>query len=278
MIKINQHDLSKILEVNENYQIEEHHNGNLFYITIDDFFKNPDDLVDFLVKFPADNFEDALNNNLFDFESNSYQSPPGIQQIIHPQYFQCFASTLLEILCDCNYLPNTENKSDDLNDGIHFNQVRKFSYYTNCISSKSVSFRKNNLPHIDQSRFTFNFHLSKNVTSGLNFYKLKLKEKRFSNIKSIMEESNEEKNTIKNLLNDNLSLNEESAKDHRVEPFKSIEENDLFVLYEQCDFKFNRLVLYESDYWHSINHDSTVESNPRYSLVSTYNYSQDEIT
>lgn len=277
MIKVNQYDLAKILEINEDYHIEEHYNEDLFYITIDNFFKNPDDLVDFLIKFPADDIEYRLNNNLFDFENNYYQCPPGIQQLIHPQYLNGLTKNLLEILCDCDYLPNTQNESNNINNEIYFNQIEKFSYYTNYISSESVSFRKNNLPHVDQSKFTFNFHLSKDVTSGLNFYKLKVKEKRFSNIKSIMKESSEEKNKISTLLNENLALTEKNLKDTKVEQFKSITENDLFVAYEQCDFKFNRLVLYEGDYWHSISHDSNVEKNPRYSLVSTYNYSKDEI-
>lgn len=273
MINIKQYDLEKILSINNDLKIQEHVVEDLFYITIDNFFKNPDDLVDFLIQFPSDNIQQKLNCNEFDFKNNNYRCPPGIQQIIHPRYLEGLSIRLIEILTETNFIPNTKNKTENSSSEVYYNQINNFGYYTNYIGPEAVSFRQNHIPHIDQCKFTFNFHLSKNVNSGLNFYKLKTKNKTHSRLKSILDDSIEVRKEISSKLNDasNLNFNENNIK-----KYKSIIEDDLFVCYEECDFKFNRLVLYEGDYWHSIKYDANVEKNPRYSLVSTYNFNKDE--
>lgn len=268
-MQIKQYDLKKIFSINEDIEINEHSIDDLYYVTIDNFFKNPDDLVDFLIQFPTSDVEKQIKDNHDDISEN-IKVPPGIQQLLHPTIFEQLSFNLIGILAEANFIPNKNDKRKK-NDASLANQLSKFIYYTNYIGPESVSFRNNNFPHIDQYKFSFNFHLSKDVNSALSFYNLKESGKLYSGIKSIMKESPEIREKIRDKLNKTIT-----HKDNSIDKFKSITENDIFKLYEECEFKYNRLVIYEGSYWHSIKYDANTEKNPRYSLVSAYNFDNDE--
>lgn len=267
MISIQEYDIKYLLELNEDINVETHTVGDLYYATVDNFFKRPKELAEFLSKFPTDNYNYKLRNNLLSETESLMTRSCGIQQLLHESYFEILSINLIGLLSESNFIPNAEDKSKDVKQ-MH-EQITKVLYYTNFLNKDTVTYKANNIPHFDYHQFSYNMHLSEGVGGGLSFYKFKSKEKYYSDILSVLNESLEEREYVKNILS---NYTEEKANHLETKPYSHIIEDECFEMYHTCEYKFNRLIIHEGKYWHSINYDSKKEKNPRYSLVGVYNH------
>lgn len=254
-------DFKKLLEVNSGFDVHTDNYQDLSYITIDNFFKNPHDIVDVLKLFPVNN-----KNNFYEeikkLKKHQYNKAPGIQQIFPSSYFESLSFILYKLLAEYDYVPyDIENSGDYLLLG---KQLTQFVYYSNIFYPGILKENNNNLPHFDQFTFAFNIFLSENVTGGTAFYNLIHNEKRYATIDSIVAEDDyDTKVQIQAALNSMNDGDEPTT-------YNYFENNDLFEKYHTIDYEFNRLCLYKGVYWHSVYYDAEQEKNLRYSLSTAY--------
>lgn len=254
-------DFKKLLEINAGFEVQSQFDGDLSYITVDNFFKNPNDIVDVLKLFPANN-KDAFYDKVHELGKEKYNKPAGIQQLLPSSYFESVSFILYKLLAEYDYVPyDIEQSGDYLLLGKQLNQ---FVYYTNIFYPGMTKVNNNNYPHFDQFNFAFNIFLSENVGGGTAFYRLRHKDKVYNSINSIINERDyDTKLEIKDKLNSMNDEGEESDYDY-------FEGNDLFEKYHVIDYEFNRLCLYKGHFWHSVYYNSTEEINTRYSLSAAY--------
>jgi hypothetical protein len=254
-------DFKKLLEVNLGFEVQSQKEEHLSYITVDNFFKNPNDIVDVLKLFPVNN-KDLFYEKVKEMDKEKYTKPSGIQQLFPSSYFESISFVLYKLLAEYDYVPyDIENSGDYLLLGKQLNQ---FIYYSNIYYPGMLKENNNNYPHFDQFNFAFNIFLSENVGGGTAFYKLKHNGKTYGSIDAIVsEEDYDTKVEIQQKLND-MNNTDETA------PYDYFEGNDLFEKFHVIDYEFNKLTLYKGNNWHGVYYDSLNETNTRYSLSAAY--------
>lgn len=128
-----------------------------------------------------------------------------------------------------------------------------FTWATNIYSGSMPARFKNNLPHVDYTDTVANLWLNQDCHGGTGFYAYK---KLYTNIKRTPAAIQAEiENVIRN-------------SDDTETEWESIVENDKWCLYYLSEMKYNRLVLYNGNLYHSafIERDWYI-NEPRYSLV-----------
>jgi hypothetical protein len=255
-------DFDDAFQINGSLEVQSERYDDLTYITIDNFFKYPERVVDILKLFPINDRSKFYNH--FSGKSRLIR-PAGDQQFLPNSYFQRLSYTLYKLLSEHDYVPYDFSMVEDFSK--LGDQLSQFVYYTNIFYPNMPNYDNNYLPHFDQSSFAFNIYLSEeDIGGGTSFYNLLNEEKKYPCINSITSiDDFDEKLTIQRNLNDMNTMNENSPKN-----YVSFEKNDLFEKYHTIPFEFNKLVLYAGHYWHNADYDSTKENNLRYSLCATY--------
>lgn len=255
-------DFDDAFQINGSLEVQSERYDDLTYITIDNFFKYPEKVVDILKLFPINDRSKFYNH--FSGKSKLLR-PSGDQQFLPNSYFQRLSYTLYKLLSEHDYVPYDFSMVEDFSK--LGDQLSQFVYYTNIFYPNMPNYDNNYLPHFDQSNFAFNIYLSKEeIGGGTSFYNLVNEEKKYSCINSIIGiEDFDEKLTIQKKLNNMNTIDENSPKN-----YISFEKNDLFEKYHTIPFEFNKLVLYAGQYWHNADYDSTKENSLRYSLCATY--------
>jgi hypothetical protein len=253
-------DFQNLLETNS-FDVQQQKYDNLTYITIDNFFKNPNDIVDTLKLFPLydkTKFYERLSERQ---EVNKLIEPTGFQQYFPNNYFDSLSYLFYKLLAEHDYVPyDIQNSPDAMEIG---SQLQQFVYYSNIFYPGMLATGSGNYPHFDHSKFAFNIFLSQNVGGGTAFYNLRHKDKTYSSINELVAEENRDiKIEIRDKLND---MNNNKSK-----PFIAFDGDEIWEKYHTIDYEFNRLCLYQGHNWHNIYYDSTKETDVRYSLSATY--------
>jgi len=258
-------DFTKLFEINGS-EVQSQIYDNLNYITIDNFFKNPHDIVDVLKLFPI-NDKSKFYEKISELKKTKWLQQPGLQQFFPINYLESLSFTLYKLLAEYDYVPyDIENSGDYLRLG---RQLSQFVYYSNIFYPGILKISNNNLPHFDQSQFAFNIFLSENVGGGTSFYNLVYNNKRYASLNAVLSETDPAmKEGIKNELN---KMNDTCE----VAPYDAFEGNEMWEKYHTIEYKFNRLCLYKGNFWHNVYYDANTETNIRYSLSATYSPSMD---
>lgn len=261
--EINNINFTELLEINLGFEVQSEKIEGLSYITIDNFFKNPHDIVEVLKKFPA-NDKSNFYENIKTTEAK-YNRPPGIQQLFPNSYLESLSFIVYKLMAEYDYVPyDIETSGDYFMLG---KQLSQFIYYSNCLYPNMKQFEYNYLPHFDQSQFAFNIFLSEDVEGGTAFYKLKHENKYYSTIGDIMDETDYDlKLGLQNKLNAMNAHDENSG----VTNYDYFDDDDLFEKYHLIDYQFNRFCLYKGSFWHSIYYNSSTATNARYSIAGAY--------
>lgn len=262
-------DFKYTFQINTEFDVYKEDREDLTVITIDNFFKDPQAVVECLKQFPI-NDRDRFYEELAD-QDKFLLKPPGYQQVFPASYFEGISYILYKTLYEYDFVPHDYEANQEfqkLGD-----QINQFSYGTDILTPKMKNVMNNYMPHFDHTKFSFEVFLSEEeISGGTSFYKLKHKDQEYSSIDSLVDVTEEEDRIeIRDLLN---GMNE--ITDSSPEYYTSFEENNIFKKYYTVPFEFNKLVIYKGTYWHSIDYDSAKEENLRYSLTSSYTPTNDE--
>lgn len=254
-------DFQDLFEVNNDYELKEETVNDLTVISIENFFKNPDDIADILKKYPVNNndkyYEKMKENN------PSIVRPPGRNQLIPSEYLNGVAASLYQLLCEKEYVPfnfSINNEFKKLTE-----QLGRFSWYTSIFYPLMKNDSNNWNPRFNTSTFVFNICLQQESNSSISFYQLNHGDKQYSTIDSVLEiESLEDKSDIKDKLNAMHLMSEDSKK------YYCPEDTDLFLKYFSIPLTYNKLILYKGNNWSTFDYDAEKESNVSYCLNSSY--------
>lgn len=197
--------------------------------------------------------ESVLGNNWYYFD-DFLSNPEQFREML--EYFPAFVNSEFNFdLAPGSRQHIPRGWLDQINHFISdfFRQEVIFSWATNIYSGSMPARFKNNLPHVDYTDTVANLWLNQNCMGGTGFYAYK---KTFTNIKMTPAAIREE---IESVVRNSSEVETE---------WESIVENDKWCLYYMSQMKYNRLVIYDGDLYHSayIEKDWYLHE-PRYSLV-----------
>ena len=261
------YNFKEIFQVNPDLKIQSHQIDSLDYITVDDFFVYPEKVVDFLKQFPCDDIIHKIQNNykIGDTVDENVFKPLGIQQLLPNRYFDNLSFNLFSLLSDADFI--TTKSQEVLENYDKFSKyITQFVYYTNFYYPNMICINQNHTPHFDQYEYAYNIYLSEDVGGGTAFYKLKYNNRYYDTIQSIVEDT-QNRVSIGHLLN-----NYKQTDSNIIKEYIPIDDDNVFTKYHLVECKYNRLVLYKGNYWHSAYYNSKEEKNSRYSLASTFTY------
>ena len=270
-----QFNLVDIFQLNANSQIQESMVDGMTYIIIDDAFKNPELLTDFLRSLPADTYTQDIHR-VYDegvrtvkdlSDSNNLQiRPPGLQQKVMSEILVDLAFNYYKFLVEQDFIPPHEYMYEDNFSPFDVQEeLSGFNSNTQLYYPGMLSVGGNNTPTVDRFQYMFKAFLSDDIEGGeINYYKVKSCDKYWSSITEIMTKAtNEEKELISHDLN-------KATSSESISPFVPVVDENVFEKMFSIEFKYNRLVLLPGDYFYDITYDSTKESNCRYTLETGY--------
>ena len=258
-------DFQESFKVNDNHEVLTEFNDDYSLITIDNFFKYPDQVVDVVKRFPV-NDKTKYYEKLKE-ENPDYIVPAGEHQVIPSEFLSGVSAVLYNILSEYELIPfsfNTKDKFQQLNE-----QVAKFAWYTDIFYPRMKNISNTWNPGFKPSKFNFNISLgqydSDECTSGLSLYNLVHDDKEYSSVDDILKiDDLETKSDIRDRLNDMHKITEDSPE------FYEVKDTDLFKECRKVSFIHNRLIFYKGSQWHSTNYNSAKEKDIHYSLCSAY--------
>lgn len=265
-----QYCYKEVFEVSTGFEVQLEKIDSLSYIVIDDFFKNPYDVIESIKDYPV-NDREKFYAGIIDTERELLR-PPGVQQFFPSQYLEGLSFIVYKLLTEYDYVPYDYESAGQYE--LLGRQLSQFIYYTNIFYPKMKNIQNNFLPHFDQSTFSFNIFLTNSdIKGGTSFYNLKHNDERYPNIDRILEiEEEQSRIEIRDKLNAMNKITDSSP-----EYYEPIEENDLFVKYHTIPYKFNRFVLYPGVNWHTADYNAAEETDLRYSIAGCYSPVKDEL-
>ena len=126
-------DIESITEINPDAEIKLHRVDGIKYIRATNFLKRPDDLAEFMSKFPA---EDKNLTVAAGQKSDVGSSAPGFQQYIREFYFRKLNSEIFKIGYDLKLHKYNRSRTE-------------FDNFTNCCYPGMQAYHRNYLPHTD---------------------------------------------------------------------------------------------------------------------------------
>ena len=265
-----QYCYKEVFEISTGFEVQLEKIDSLSYIVIDDFFKNPSDVIESIKDYPINDREKFYNG--IEGSERELLKPPGIQQFFPSQYVEGLSFVIYKLLAEYDYVPYDYESAGQYQ--LLGKQLSQFIYYTNIFYPKMKNIQNNFMPHFDQSTFAFNVYLTdSDIGGGTSFYNLKHDGMEYSNIDRILEIEDEgARIEIRDKLNDMNKITDSSP-----EYYEPIAENDLFVKYHTIPYKFNRFVLYPGVNWHTADYNSAKETELRYSIAGCYSPVKDEM-
>lgn len=261
-------DFKYAFEINAEFDVFKDTKDDLTVITIDNFFKYPNDVLEALKQFPINNkdkFYEELQSD------RRILQPPGKQQLLPSGYFEGVSYILHKLLVEHDFVPfdfESSQQFDKLGA-----QLSQYVYYTNIFYPGMPNLNNSHNPHFDQSTFAYNIFLSDaEIGGGTSFYKLKHDGEEYSNIDDIMEiEDHDAKMDIRDKLN-SMNITTDEDPENYIAP----EETDLWKKYYTIPYEFNKLTLYKGTFWHTADYNSATETDLRYSLAAIYTPQHEE--
>ncbi len=237
-------ELDALVELNEDMEITSGDCEGTKYISIKNVLKRPDDLREFLSKFPS---EDRMMSIERDGATHVSSKAPGFQQPIDKTYFLMLSDALYNL-----------GKSEKL-----FKYDKKdvdFQYYTNCCYPGMKAFNKNYLPHVDPFSIAANFYLTDVPNTGTSFFKFIGKDnKSFYSTSDLMRDRER-----------GYQAYEDNVREYKIlsgwGEWKYYTGDHFYQRYHFIPAEYNSCSMYRGNRWHGITYDADSD-DVRYSLV-----------
>jgi|11_taG_2_1085331.scaffolds.fasta_scaffold00028_36 hypothetical protein len=236
-------ELAFLTEINEEVEIKLIKEGDIKYIRATNILKRPDQLAEFLSKFPAED----RNKTIFDggFTENT-SSAPGFQQYIKDFYFSSWNKSIFNIGKDYKLYKYTKCKFDN---------------FTNCCYPGMLAYGKNFLPHTDSFGVAANVYLTDVPNTYTSFFRIKTKSGRYiHNEFDLKYVSREDADDLRERYQ--IYSNEDTWED-----WQEFKGDAFYERYLQIPSEYNSMNMYKGNIWHSITYNSK-KSPLRYSLVT----------
>ena len=256
-------ELDEVFELNNDLKInnQRHEESGLKYVTIQNFFKRPDAVIEFIKHIPSEDKTESILRDKFTYMASN---APGFQQPLE--------SKLAKRLCDEIYELGKRT-------GLHKYESHQvaFNYYTNCCYPGMKACQNNWLPHIDPFSLACNMYLTQNDNTGTSFLRFVSTEGRayynsmqLSRSRKASEEYSEKyewsveskkrfsKNTLEGTDISDWVYYEGDSPDEPLPRF----ERYAFIKADR-----NMCSMYRGNRWHCISYDADKEKDIRYSLV-----------
>lgn len=268
-------NLVNIFKLNPKSIIRDSMVDGMSYVTIDNIFQDPENVIEFLKCFPADTYTDDVHevyNNgvrsVNDLENKNLQMrPAGLQQKIMSEILVDISFNLYKFLVEQDFVTPHELMYEDYFSPFHAQrELSSFNFNTQLYYPGMLSIGGNNRPTVDRFEYMFKIFLSDNIEGGdVNFYKVNSCGKYWSSINDIMNSaSDEEKEEI------SLKLNK-STSSTKIDIYKPECDESVFEKFHTIEYKFNRLILHPGAYFYNVDYDASKEINCRFSLESGFN-------
>ena len=236
--------LDALVEFNPDMEVEFNVCEGTKYLRIRNVLKRPDDLAEFLSKFPV---EDRNMSMEVDGMTHISSKAPGFQQPIDRTHLLMLGHSIYDIA--------TANKL------IKYNREDViFEYYTNCCYPGMRSYNTNYLPHVDPFSIAANFYLTDVPNTGTSFFKF-------------VGEDNKFFYSLYDLLRDrgrgqqNYDDNIENYKiESGWEEWNYFTGDNFYQRYLYLPAEYNSCSMYRGNRWHGITYDANCD-DVRYSLV-----------
>lgn len=270
-----QFNLVDIFQLNSNSKIQESMVEGMTYIIIDNAFKNPELLVDFLKSLPADTYTQDTHRvydegvktvkDLSD-SGNLQIRPPGLQQKVMSEALVDLSFNYYKFLVEQDFIPPHEYMYEDNFSPYDVqSELSGFTSNTQLYYPGMLSVGGNNTPTVDRFQYMFKAFLSDDIEQGeINYYKVNSCDKYWSSVTDIMNNASvQEKEIISSDLNN-------ATSSEAISPFVPVVDKNIFEKIFSIEFKYNRLVLLPGDYFYDVAYDSTKETNCRFTLETGY--------
>ena len=240
-------EIETLTEINPDAEIKLHQVDGIKYIRATNFLKRPDDLAEFMSKFPAEDRNLTIQAGQ---ESDVGSSAPGFQQYISEFYFRELNKNLFKIGYDLK---------------LHkYNQRRtEFDNFTNCCYPGMKAYHRNYLPHTDSFGLAANMYLTDPGTpTSTSFFRLRTSSGTLIHNEFELSRAGDR---------DVQELQERYTYDSSGvgwEPWVEFRGNDFYEFYYEIPAEYNSMSMYRGNIWHSITYDASEKSKVRYSLVT----------
>lgn len=237
-------DLEEIFLINENIEIQHHRVEELEYITIPNFFKNPEEVKKFLASFPAENrLQSIIETN----DHNVFNKAPGFQQSYSSMFFRSLSKKLHSIMQQygfCNYPWD----------------ARHWDFYTNCLHTGMKSYKRNWIPHVDEFAAAANIYLTDIDDTYTAFFKYANEDKIYYNVNRLKLNDDDTEKYINLIRSHSMAEN--------ISDWKVFQGDENFIQYHKIPSLYNTVSMYKGKFWHTVQFDATIPGRIRYSLVS----------
>ena len=254
-------ELDEIFELSEDCPLvpKFDEESGLKYVTVNNFFKRPDYVIDFLKTIPSEDRTKSITEDRFTYMSSN---APGFQQPLE--------SKLVAQLGDAIYNLGKET-------GLHKYERNQCSmeYYTNTCYPGMKACQNNWLPHIDPFSIACNMYLTQCNNTGTSFFRFVTTEgKKYYNSVQLSR-------SRRACMEYQENFEEEKRKAHTRNPIEGTDLGDWvyytgdsddaplpkFERYHYIKAERNMCSMYRGARWHGITYDADNETDIRYSLV-----------
>lgn len=245
--RYNSSEIARIMEVNLDFEVEHNVVEGLEYLKIKNFLKYPEELKEFLLKFPCEDRTMSLESGETQHITGS--KAPGFQQPIPTKFFSTGISHAFHAVLKQNNM-------------IKYDEKRcTFMYYTNCFYPKMPAYKTNYLPHVDPFTYALNLFLTDVEDTYTDFFKMKIKDTYVYQTSELYKHPKEHYDDLVTRLNREESFSK----------WKVFEENEIYKRYHRVPAEYNCATVYRGNRWHSAGYDAENETKTRYSLVGVIN-------
>lgn len=236
-------EIEELFSINDNIEINFNRVEQLEYITISDFLRYPEDVKNFLVKFPS---EDRLKS-IIEVNKIIVNKAPGFQQPFNNIFFLPLSERLHQIAFQYGFCNYEYDK-------------RYWDFYSNCLHSDMQSFKMNYLPHLDSFSTAANIYLTDIEDTYTAFFKfIDCKGNEYPSVHKI------KSNQI--AMDEYISTMAEYSSSEDLGEWKVFRGNKHFVEYHRIPSLFNCVSMYRGKFWHNVQFDASIPNRIRYSLV-----------
>ena len=253
-------ELDRIFEITDDVKIEkkDHEESGLIYVTAYNFFKRPDDIIDFLKTIPSEDRTKSITEDRFTYMSSN---APGFQQPLESKLVMQLGDNIFNLGKDTGLHKYDRNQCS-------------MEYYTNTCYPGMKSCQNNWLPHIDPFSIACNMYLTQCNNTGTSFF-------RFVSTSGKSYYNSIQLSRSREACEEFNKKYEDNRKKYTKNPIEGTDLGDWvyyigdsedeplpkFERYAYIKAERNMCSMYRGSRWHGISYDADNETDIRYSLV-----------
>jgi len=240
--------------------IKETRVGDISCLIIDNYFQDPEYVVETFLKFPFDIGQTTLEEAVAEIKDGgknpSFIKPMGENQIIHPHLVQTLTLGYHNLLKEYSYIPEMAHVSDT---EASFDKTMNSSLHTGCLfypdMNISVNKHKPAPGNYHMNAVAFLSENTSGVDNGISFYQFEYENEVYSGVKELINET-----TDAELRRDIMDLlNYKYIPQKGFEKFSIWNGDEHFKRLFTVEAQFNRVVLFPGNSWFQYNYDNASE-------------------